>query len=446
MYSLITQISKLIFTRGNFIVMFGVFILEVSMVTCIHMIKGTREKEFYIFTDSFPGKNKGELMEDSTYYAPAERSSSEQILKEKDLIYSQEFFSKLFGAMNGIGAVINNNRQIIYANNELLSLLGINTLEPILGKRAGEVLSCIHSAEEPFGCGTSRSCSYCGAINTILESQRTGQKSMNEAQISSMVDGKHRSWDLNIVSTPISFNGDTFYVLALQDISNEKRRAALERIFFHDLLNSVGGLTGLLTLLKENDRPEDATDLINLSEKICRNILEEIMLQREIQTAENGELKVNIELVNSIDLLNSAIGKINFHESCKQRNIVMSEDSANVNFETDSILLQRVIINLLKNALEATPVDGVIMAGVGENADEIVFWVRNDQVMSTDVQMQLFQRSFSTKGEGRGLGTYSIRLLTENYLGGKVSFVSNEKDGTIFRILLNKKFPGEDKA
>jgi sensor histidine kinase regulating citrate/malate metabolism len=93
-----------------------------------------------------------------------------------------------------------------------------------------------------------------------------------------------------------------------------------------------------------------------------------------------------------------------------------------------------------------TPVDGVIMTGIGENANEIVFWVRNDQVMSTDVRMQLFQRSFSTKGEGRGLGTYSIRLLTENYLGGKVSFVSNEKDGTVFRIELNKKFFREDKA
>jgi sensor histidine kinase regulating citrate/malate metabolism len=55
--------------------------------------------------------------------------------------------------------------------------------------------------------------------------------------------------------------------------------------------------------------------------------------------------------------------------------------------------------------------------------------------------MQLFQRSFSTKGTGRGLGTYSIRLLTENYLEGKVSFVSNEAEGTVFSIELNKKFP-----
>jgi sensor histidine kinase regulating citrate/malate metabolism len=50
--------------------------------------------------------------------------------------------------------------------------------------------------------------------------------------------------------------------------------------------------------------------------------------------------------------------------------------------------------------------------------------------------LQLFQRSFSTKGEGRGLGTYSIKLLTERILNGKVSFTSSMDDGTTFRVLI----------
>jgi sensor histidine kinase regulating citrate/malate metabolism len=54
--------------------------------------------------------------------------------------------------------------------------------------------------------------------------------------------------------------------------------------------------------------------------------------------------------------------------------------------------------------------------------------------MPVDVQLQIFQRSFSTKGNGRGIGTYSIKLLTEQYLNGKVSFVSNESEGTRFSL------------
>lgn len=380
-------------------------------------------------------------MEEQSFYAAPERTASEEILKEYELVNSQGFFTKVLGAMTGIGAVIDRNRQIVYANDELLAFLGMNSLEPILGKRPGEVISCVHSEEEPSGCGTSRSCAYCGAINAILESQKTGIKSMKETRISSIIEGKHKSWDLNIISTPITFSNNEFYILILQDISEEKRRIALERIFFHDLLNSVGGLTGLLTLLKEGTDEKEKNELINLSEQLSRNIIDEIIAQKEIRAAENGEIKLKIEMANSIELLDSAISQIIFHEAGKKKDIIKDENSVNIDFETDKILLNRVIINLLKNGLEATRVNGTVTIGVSNNNGKVVFWVKNDQVIPQEVQKQLFQRSFSTKADGRGLGTYSIRLLTENYLEGKVSFTSNENEGTIFKIDLFPKFP-----
>jgi K+-sensing histidine kinase KdpD len=382
-------------------------------------------------------------MEEQSHFAPAVRTVAEQILKEYDLIGSQKFFTEIFGAITGIGAVIDKNRQIIYANDEFLSLLGINSMEPVLGKRPGEAISCIHSAEEPAGCGTSSACAYCGAVNAILESQKTGMKSIRETQISSMVNGKHKTLDLNVISTPISFNGDTFYIIILQDISDLKRKETLEKIFFHDLLNSIGGLNGLLTVLKEETNPDDALELINLSEEVSRNILEEILLQRDIRAAEKGELIVNAELTNSIELLDSVIRKIGFHEVVKDRRIVKASDPADIDFETDENLLQRVMINLVKNALEATQSEGTVIAGILDAGEKIIFWVKNDQVMTEDVRKQIFQRSFSTKGNGRGIGTYSVRLITENYLKGKVSFTSNEAEGTVFRIELNKAFAAD---
>ena len=56
--------------------------------------------------------------------------------------------------------------------------------------------------------------------------------------------------------------------------------------------------------------------------------------------------------------------------------------------------------------------------------------------MSQEAQLQVFQRSFSTKGRGRGLGTYSVKLLSERYLGGRVSFSSTPEAGTVFRLFL----------
>lgn len=381
-------------------------------------------------------------MEGKTHFAPALRSTAEEILNENELVASQKLFNEIFGAMGGMSAIIDKNRQIIYANNDFLALLGLKTVEPILGKRPGEVVSCIHSGDISSGCGTSVACTYCGAVNAILDSQKTGLKSTKETRISTIVDEKLKSWDLNITSSPITLSGNTYYIFSIQDISNEKRRSALERIFFHDLLNSAGGLNGLLTILKDGVAPEETSELISLSEEASRDIIEEILLHRQIRAAENGDLTIKIEPVNSIEILDSAVGKISSHEVGKEKQVIVDANSAYIDFETDRIIFQRIIINLLKNALESTPKAGSVKTGVEDKGDRIRFWVNNAEVIPMDVQLQLFQRSFSTKGESRGIGTYSIKLLTENYLKGKVSFISNETDGTVFYIELNKKFPG----
>lgn len=67
-----------------------------------------------------------------------------------------------------------------------------------------------------------------------------------------------------------------------------------------------------------------------------------------------------------------------------------------------------------------------------------VFQVLNPGVIAPEMALNIFHRSFSTKAElGRGIGTYSMKLLGEKYLKGKVSFESNEENGTVFQIELN---------
>jgi len=370
------------------------------------------------------------------------RLSSDQILSEHELISSQKFFTELFGSLTGIGAIINKHRQIVYVNNEFIHLLGLDGIESIIGNSPGEVLHCVNAVNKTGGCGTAKSCEYCGAHKAIEESRRTGMRISKEVLITTKKDGRFRSLDLNIISTPVTLAGHLFYAIIIHDISSEKRRLALERIFFHDLLNSAGVLIGLLSLLREGKSPGAERQLIELSEEASRDIIEEIQLQRQIYAAETGDLQIELGTVNSVKIINSVIGKIKFHEAGRDKKIYMTEDTTDIDFETDSILLQRIIVNLLRNALEATPQGGVVLIGADNLGDMIRFRVKNEMLIPKDVQMQLFQRSFTTKGIGRGLGTYSIKLLTENYLKGNVSFISDETERTIFRIDLYKKFPG----
>jgi PAS domain-containing protein len=202
------------------------------------------------------------VMEVRSHFASPERSSSEEIKLNHEFLDSEKMFLDVFGALSGIAAILDSNRQIVYANEEFLSLLGVNSLELILGKRPGEAVACIHSGETKWGCGTSEACSVCGAVNAIIESQQSGLKSTRETRITSEIDGKLLSWDLKVTSTPIKIKDRNLYVFSIQDISNENRKLNLERTFFHDLLNSAGSLNGLLNILKEGTDPDETRQLL----------------------------------------------------------------------------------------------------------------------------------------------------------------------------------------
>jgi sensor histidine kinase regulating citrate/malate metabolism len=89
------------------------------------------------------------------------------------------------------------------------------------------------------------------------------------------------------------------------------------------------------------------------------------------------------------------------------------------------------------NALEAT-IDGHAIKIWDElREDAVCFHVWNDGYIPPNIAQRIFQRNFTTKEQnGRGIGTFSMKLIGENLLGGKVSFTTSQEKGTIFTILL----------
>ena len=133
-------------------------------------------------------------------------------------------------------------------------------------------------------------------------------------------------------------------------------------------------------------------------------------------------------------MLRDAVELYRGHPVALDRVLQIDERARDATVVSDRVLLMRVVCNLIKNALEASREGQTVTAGCSADGDAAEFWVRNEGFMPRDVQLQLFQRSFSTKGAGRGLGTYSVRLLTERYLKGSVSFTSSPDEGTTFRV------------
>jgi len=289
----------------------------------------------------------------------------------------------------------------------------------------------------PGGCGTSSACKYCGAVISILESQQKQQLVTEECRIEASENGVLKQYEFKATAAPFHFQGHDYTLFTLEDISHEKRRESMERIFFHDIINRAGSLLSFAELLRDAEGDTRLTDkYINALEQVSKDVLEELQFQRDISQAEMGDLMVNKNRIVPNQLLEALDDQMKANPANDRVDIAIRKTSDDYIFTSDMTMLSRVLINMLKNALEASSPGDTVTVFVEKMEDRIEFNVHNQQYIPHDIQMQLFQRSFSSKGSGRGLGTYSMKLFGEKYLDGEVSFESDRIKGTTFTISL----------
>ncbi len=374
-----------------------------------------------------------ETVQKETKFAPAERLDEAAIYRQSRLILDQELLSELYEAVMNAVVIVNEYRQIVYCNQHFALLTGSDNPVEIYGMRIGEAVGCVHSDEEEGGCGTAEACAVCGAANAILDGQQ-GRLRVREASIRKQ-DG---SQDINIElkASPLQQNGESFVILAINDINDRFRRQALERIFFHDLMNTASGLKMLSEQIADNCGDATIAPFRDRLQNGVSYLMEEIREQRSLLAAETEALELSPKPCRSIRLLEDLAGFYRNFEMAEEKEIVIEEDSENIAFKTDPALVFRVIGNMVKNALEASGPGQRVAMACSRAEDGLLFSVHNPAYMPRKVQLQIFHRSFTTKAAGRGLGTYSMKLLTEHYLMGRIWFSSTRKNGTCFRLWL----------
>ena len=373
----------------------------------------------------------------ATYFAPAGRDSPAELQRRRDVLGTIPLLQHTIDALPDMVLILNGWRQAVGANRRLLETLDCD-LARVLGRRPGELLGCKNVAWGPDGCGTACACSLCGAVNAILESQRSEDQVTRECRIS-LADPAGAALDLKVSASSVVVDGERFTICVAKDISDQKRLGVLARLFFHDVINIAGSIQGYTELLRERVTAQAAADddLAELAQ-LSEELVEEIRAQRDLTYAENGELEPEFQPLATRGLLQH-VQHISARQPVARHRTVALGEVWEGELVTDARLLRRVLGNMIKNALEAIPRGETVTVRCVGQGDQVVFSVHNPGVMPPDVQAQVFQRSFSTKAaSGRGIGTHSMKLLGERYLGGQVSFVSSEPQGTTFCIRLPK--------
>ncbi len=391
--------------------------------------------------DNIPFRVNGSGFEKKeTYFLPAPRASSVTIEKQRQSIHESGWLRWVVDSLPDGVAILNEQRQIIFANEAFGSGLSIlqNEADSCEGQRPGETLNCIHAFSMPGGCGTALFCTVCGAGQAMQQALQN-KSDVRECRISRENQGAAEALDLRVSTTPFTYDGELYILFLVHDISNERRRESLERIFFHDIANTaqiIYGVSELMQMRTHSTTPDP--ELESLLTKMAARLLDEIDAQKTLLEAEEGRLEVSLEPLLCRDVLHAQIEA--YQPQAEAQGVQLMADTipdAGMVL-SDGRLLGRVLGNLIKNALEACPVEETVKVGFRDAGERVAFWVHTPVHMPPKVQLQIFQRSFSTKGAGRGLGTYSIKLLSERYLQGEVTFRSTPEAGTEFVVTLPK--------
>jgi len=369
-----------------------------------------------------------------TYYAPAKRKGQAELREQIELITQNPLINSVLNSLGTTLVLLNEQRQIVALNHEFLSELGISDPEEVLGLRLGETLGCVHSHEMPAGCGTSRSCGSCGAVISMMISLTENKPSERLCALQAKVSDEIREMLLLVKTCPIVIEGVRFLVVVVRDVTKDHIRANIERVFYHDINNILSSLLMPSEILgKEEPRRWEVKQIQEATERLKK----EIALQRELSLTGGDGFIPDIQSVSVNDIRRDVDMLIRGHRSSRLKNIDFSLDYGEAILNTDKMLVSRILFNMIINALEASPDGGVVRVNLSMKDNNVWWNVWNEGYIPEAVQARIFQRYFTTKkGDGRGLGTYSMRLLGETYLGGTIQFTSDEVGGTIFSFIL----------
>jgi K+-sensing histidine kinase KdpD len=365
-----------------------------------------------------------------TKFAPAEKVDIESILRDAEALKETGLIEHIIHVIPSILMVLNRQLQIVYKNQRLMELLGATSDQDVLGKRPGEIFNCIHAHESAAGCGTTKFCRECGAVKAILQSQQQQVEVEEECRITTTSGD---AYEFRVWASPYTYDGTEYTIFSLQDIGDEKRREVLERTLFHDVNNILFLIVAHSRTASYAENKKHLDECIENIQLTTRNLAAEIASLMKHLEAEKRTLSVDLtNVVTASELVDELV--YTFSCAMPNRRIVKGKDCDDFCLITDQTLLRRVLYNMLKNAIEASSCSEVVSIRHTQKESFGVFSVHNSRFMPRSTQLQVFQRSFSTKGKGRGIGTYSMKLFGEKYLKGKVWFSTTEDKGTTFFI------------
>ena len=223
----------------------------------------------------------------------------------------------------------------------------------------------------------------------------------------------------------------------------EKQRQAHEqdswtkliRVLTHEIMNTVAPIASLSDALSksmdENGHSElDVKTGLDTISDSSRNLIKFVETYRQLSgVAKPVRKAIDLkELMESVISLNSE-----FAASCGAACAYRPEE-ADLMIYADEGQISQILINLIKNALQAGAKHIDISARMGKE-DDVIIQVANDGApIPVSAQEQIFVPFYTTKKEGSGIGLSLARQIMRQH-NGSIDLIQSDENQTIFQMI-----------
>jgi signal transduction histidine kinase len=235
----------------------------------------------------------------------------------------------------------------------------------------------------------------------------------------------------------------------LEDQNRELIKAArlredIERISRHDMKNPLNAVIGMSQVLQDNSNlTEEQSEQLKMIEDAGYVLLNMINLSLNMFKMEKGTYPFEPEKINIINVTRQILNEMKPMMASKGLsaavfvNGVSAGDNSHCWVQGEKLLCYSMLINLIKNAVEASPKDSQITIHFDNTGNRASIRIHNKGAVPEDIRGRFFDK-YVTSGKkcGTGLGTYSAKLIAETQ-GGSVHLDTSDEQGTLLIIQMN---------
>lgn len=277
--------------------------------------------------------------------------------------------------------------RITMVNKSFLKIFGISTIGEIIGRKINE-------------------------LNHELVTKMIGVQ-LGESEVIRKNNFKiYRIYHLNFLQD--GFKREFYLVESLTDEIMKAEKAAYEKVIrtiSHEVNNTMGGVRAVLEIIEDTTDDTELRMAVESCDQRCENMGNFIRKYADV-------VKLPTPLMQFIDLQHEIGRMLPFIQQIVPEKItlIFHQKEGEFKINGDVALLQQVILNIVKNAIESIENEGFIEIDVSKEINNIILSITNNGLpIERDIASQLFTPFFTTKPKGKGIGLTLVREVLANH-------------------------------